>query len=229
MTVYTFTAAVDSLDLNDTAMLDALYSEDIEVYPSSIDGDVSVEFEVEAESGEEAVQRALDHFRRAVPGARVVRIDEDLVNATDISERLSFTREAVRLWATGARGDGFPRPRAITPGGNRLWTWASVYAWAESTGKELPDEPCPVDDACIDWFNGQLANHPLLFVYIPVAGRNVNTSPSPFVTERQHGIAFKWDYSDSTHLDPDEFQGRDGARWICDGSTILKTARKSKF
>jgi hypothetical protein len=225
MTVYTFTAAVDSLNLNDTALLDALHSDELDVYPSSIDGAVSIEFEVDAESGEDAVRRAVDHFYSAAPRARIVRFDEDIVTATEISDRLSVSRETVRLWATGARRDGFPRARSIISGGTRLWTWASVYAWAESTGKLPAGEPCPVDDASIDWINGQLASH-IIKAYIPIAGRS--GAPSPFVAARQQGITHQWDDSGLAHPSLDEFESRDGARWVHDGRSLLKTANKRK-
>ena len=225
MTVYTFTAAVDSLDLQDTALLTMLYSDEIGVYPSSIDGAVSVEFEVEAKSGEEAVKLAIDHLISAAPHARIVRLDEGLVTATEISERLSVKRETVRLWATGSRRDGFPHARKVLTGGVRLWTWYSVYAWADALGM-LPDgEPCPVDDSCIDWYNGRLASQLVYFVFpskaVPSATR--------FVNDRQHGIASRWGESVAAHADPDLYPARSGDYWSFDHSGSLKTASKPKY
>ncbi len=66
-------------------------------------------------------------------GAEVVRLlPDDLVTAAEIAQRLGISREAVRLYATGQRGDGmFPAP-AHASASNRsvLWRWGEVLDWA---------------------------------------------------------------------------------------------------
>ncbi len=226
MPVYTFSAAVESLNIEDTAQLAGLYTEEIDIYPSSIDGAVSVTFEVEAECGEDAVHRALKHMNAAAPQAHVTRLDECLVNATDIAERLSVSRETVRLWATGARGEGFPSPRTTISGGLRLWTWASVFAWAEAVGRVPLDGPRPVDDACIDWFNGQLAAR----VVLTSPTITSRTTSARFVTDRQHGIADHWAVAGTAEATFDEFPARDGSQWIFDGrGGLLRTGNRPRY
>lgn len=224
MTVYTFSAAVDGVDINDTAQVAPLYSAEIDVYPSSIDGVVSIEFELEADCGEEAVRRALKHFNAAVPHGRVVRLSEDLVNATEISERLSVSRETVRLWATGARREGFPNPRAVLSGGLRLWTWAAVYSWAASVDRLPEDTPCPLDDACVDWFNGQLASQPNHATSFAPSGGS-----TAFVTDRQHGVSRSWGPAVSAEADLGEFPARDGSQWVYDGMSMLQTSSRTRY
>lgn len=224
MTVYTFSAAVDGVDINDTAQVAALHSDEMDIYPSSIDGVVSIEFELDADCGEEAVRLALKHFNSSLPHGRVVRIDEGLVNATEIGERLVVSRETVRLWATGARREGFPNPRAVLSGGLRLWTWSAIYSWAESLGK-LPAEVIrPIDDACVDWFNGQLAIKPVQQgVPAPIGTK------TSFVTDRQHGVSKSWGAAVSAQADLDEFPARDGSQWIYDGVTLLQTSSRTRY
>ncbi|MFI2702209.1 hypothetical protein [Cellulosimicrobium composti] len=225
MPVYTFSAAIDGLDLSDTAQLANLHTEEMDIYPSSIDDAVSLEFEVDAECGEEAVRRAFKHLNATVPHVRVTRLDEGLVNATDISERLSVSRETVRLWATGARRAAFPRPRATVSGGLRLWTWASVFAWAEATGRAPAGEPIPLDDSCVDFFNGQLATHGVL---IRESSTMRASTFEHVVADRQHGIVSRWGTiaAEAAH---DEFRARDGSQWMFVGrGNLLQTANRAR-
>jgi hypothetical protein len=66
-----------------------------------------------------------------VPGLRAVGVRcDNMVNLLGIAERAGVSREAVRLWATGARGaGGFPKPVLITPGGEQVWDWDQVARW----------------------------------------------------------------------------------------------------
>lgn len=104
---------------------------------SSRGGTVTVDFfewefagDVERELFEiiHRVKRAVEPF-----GAEVVRLlPDDLATAAEIAQRLGISREAVRLYATGQRGDGlFPAP-AHASASNRsvLWRWGEVLDWA---------------------------------------------------------------------------------------------------
>jgi hypothetical protein len=60
-----------------------------------------------------ALSSAIADVERSVPGARVVRVDEQLMNLGDLAAHLDRTTESVRLLATAARGPGgFPSPAA---------------------------------------------------------------------------------------------------------------------
>jgi len=91
-------------------------------------------FSRDAESFEEAVLSACDDVRSA--GATVVRVEPDpLVSASDIAERADITRQAVSLYVSGDRGEGFPAPVACVSGSRPLWMWSEVAAWLHAAGK----------------------------------------------------------------------------------------------
>ena len=78
----------------------------------------------------------------------IVRVDEDLVDAPEIAERLSLTRQAVSQWARGTRGQDFPHPVG-QPGGKRIWTWGQITSWIKADYNEptalTPDEAVQVN------------------------------------------------------------------------------------
>lgn len=156
MPTFAFKATVYGLDLNDATQLDALYSDDLVLVPAEVDGVTAIYVEVDESNGERAYKVFSDHLATACPDVRVLRVDDDLVNVPTIAERLEVTRQAVAMWVAGTRSDGtFPLHRAVV-GGQRVWTWACVYAWADVNGRLPGDTPAPLDDACVAWINGQL-------------------------------------------------------------------------
>ena len=147
---------VTGRDLYDTDLLERLHSEQFVLVPSETDGVVTLEVEIDAKTGQDALEVFLDHLA-AAPEVAVQRLDADLVNATEIGKRLDVSREAVRTWASGIRGPAdFPDHRCVLAGGQKLWTWASVHDWAAVNDRLPGDLPCPLDAACVDWFNGTL-------------------------------------------------------------------------
>jgi hypothetical protein len=137
MTTYEF-----SLKLNRAvtpAEIDALYEAGCD------DGAVEtgpvitrIDFDREAPSLAEAiVSAALDVEK--VPGLQAVGVRcDDFVSLLDIAERSRVTREAVRLWATGARGPGgFPQPQFTTGAGERVWDWSEVARWLAEHREEV--------------------------------------------------------------------------------------------
>lgn len=155
MTTFAFSATVAGLDLDDLNILDALFTDEFVLVPSEVDGVVSLDVEIDAPSGESALQKLVHHLK-SIQGVHLVRIDLDLVNVSEIATRLELSREAVRLLSVGARGGGdFPQHRHIV-GTQKVWAWADVHAWALVHGRLPEGEPAPLDAACVDWFNGQL-------------------------------------------------------------------------
>lgn len=155
MTIYAFSTTVNGLDLDDIAQLDTLYTDDFTILASEVDGVTSIDVEIDAETGEDALQAFVDHVR-SVAGVLIVRVDLDLVNIPEVALRLNVSRESVRLWVQGERGSGdFPRHRS-TVGNQKVWAWADVYAWAHVHGRIDSGEPTPLDASCVDWFNGRL-------------------------------------------------------------------------
>jgi predicted DNA-binding transcriptional regulator AlpA len=107
-------------------------------------GAYELEFDRDAASLKEAVLSAIRNVKSANTGARVLRvIPDDLVSANAIAERSGMSRQAVRLWTRGERGEGFPAP--VTKVGESLvWSWASVAEWLQGRGKA---EGSRVDEA----------------------------------------------------------------------------------
>ncbi|MDR1266221.1 MAG: hypothetical protein LBK42_11855 [Propionibacteriaceae bacterium] len=156
---YVFDLVVSGLDLDDVAVLDALWSSRLGVTPVFSDGVTTIGFDVEADSDEAALDAATAHLA-TVPWAVAERVDLDLVSTTEIGVRLDVDRETVRQWATRRSGgaDGFPPRFAVIPGGSkpvRVWRWATVHAWAVLHRPDLlaAGEPEPLSPATVDRFN----------------------------------------------------------------------------
>ena len=106
-----------------------------------VDGVGFADFARSTASTQEAILSGIDQIESAVPGVRVIRVEpDDLVNASDIAERLGRTRESVRLLISGERGPGgFPPPVSHLKARGRIWRWAEVARWASrNLGAELP-------------------------------------------------------------------------------------------
>lgn len=114
---------------------------------------------VEAPDAKTAALHAIEVVETAVTCSRVVGVEEDLVAASDVAERLDCSAELIRLWATGQRGPGgFPAPRGFVGSHQtRVWRWADVHAWlAEHRPDDVADMPEPIPSAVADELN---ANH----------------------------------------------------------------------
>jgi hypothetical protein len=98
------------------------------------DGVVYLDFDRRADSFEEAIVSAV----RDVEGAelKTAHIEpDDLVNQSQIAERVGRTRESIRLLVSGERGPGtFPAPISGVKGSMRLWRWSRVAAWLAHEG-----------------------------------------------------------------------------------------------
>lgn len=81
-------------------------------------------------------------------GLEVTRVDQDLVDASEVASRLDRSRQNVQQWATGARKSGFPEPISVV-GGKRFWPWAPVLEWARRE-LDFDEEPTlSLDDAAL--------------------------------------------------------------------------------
>jgi hypothetical protein len=109
----------------------------------------------------DAVRSAIVDVEGAIPTARVVRIDDDLVNASDIAERIDRTPESVRQLASGSRGvGGFPNPVGVVGSGVKVWRWADVQQWLAPQG--LADAETTLPAQLVAEVNAELARprHP---------------------------------------------------------------------
>lgn len=165
MDLYEVTLLVAGLDDRDDATVDRLHAmiEDVSVTDRGDLAEVTVW--LEAPTAEAAVREAHVQIESAVTSCAVRQVDLDVVAASDIAVRLDQSREAVRLWVTGARGPGrFPAPLGVVGGRNatRVWAWADVYGWLTGAKPDLVDGmPRPVPTAVATIVNAQLMSNQL--------------------------------------------------------------------
>ncbi len=145
MPIFDFTLVVDCLDASDPEQIDRLFSGGCgDAVPVFRDGVTTIGFAREAAVASDALWSAVDDIERSVPGARVVHLDDDLVNLTEIAARSNVKRQAARLWAEGKRRNGFPKPETWV-GDMRLWRWSDVYEWLRGIGRPVDEDFVPVD------------------------------------------------------------------------------------
>lgn len=134
MSTYHFTLIVEGPDLDDDAVLDALYEHGCDdALVGRSHGVQYLDFDREAPSLDAAVLSAVADVER-LDGVEVVRIaDAGLVSMADIAARTGRTRESVRLLIEGERGPGgFPPPATDPRSRYRLWRWPEVSRWFET-------------------------------------------------------------------------------------------------
>lgn len=141
------------------------------------DGRVIVTVYIEAPSAVEAAHTAIRELEANLAFS-IVRVDQDLVDATEIALRADVTREAVRLWAVGARGQSFPFP-AGSPGGKRIWAWGEVATWLRDHQDDFDEPPTLTLDESV------VVDHHL-------AQRRQQVSASRFVTHAGHSKSQTW-------------------------------------
>ena len=129
MTEFSFEVLFMGLDINDEGVLAALAQAGAVAADSHDEQTVRVAASVTAPNAVRAATAFIADVQNVLPKAEPVMVARDLVDITDIAERVGVTRETVRHWADGKRRAGqFPAPLA-TPGGQRIWEWAPVNAW----------------------------------------------------------------------------------------------------
>lgn len=154
MSAYSLTAVVDGFDLDSEFQNAGLECLDYAVVLSKTSGVTYADAEIEAPSPVDAVLRFHADLRSI--NASIRRIDLDLVTITDIAERINKTRETVRLWATGARRQGFPNHFGQA-GESLVWAWADVHSWLRDVGIVDSEEAEPLPVEVIEGMNGGFA------------------------------------------------------------------------
>lgn len=129
MTEFCIEILFENLDLSDESVLAALAHAGVVTADVRDERTFRVTATIEARNAVQAGAALVAELRDTVPHAKPIMVARDLVNITEIAERVGVTREAVRHWAGGKRRAGhFPRP-IDAPGGQKIWEWASVHAW----------------------------------------------------------------------------------------------------
>lgn len=177
MPTFAISVTVSGLNLDNDQQTDRLHeAAPFALVMSETDRVTTLDAEIDAPSGEEALRIFVAFLRQQDSQITIDRLSEDLVNTTEIAVRLDALRETVRTWVQGSRGPAdFPPHRMVLPGGQKLWAWSTVYAWAEVHGRVPVDTPTPIDVACVDWFNANLAR-PVVPTPEPTQWWNVDAS-----------------------------------------------------
>lgn len=161
MATYDLLAVVSGLDVEDEEQVDRLFTERFVLLPADRDGVTTLSLEIDAESGEEALKVFMEHMA-GVPEVHVERIDEDLVNTSEIAARLDVSRETPRLWASRDHTQVPPFPGHHTIVGSpgkpqRLWRWVEVFEWVRARGQAGTSHlGTPLDASLVTLFNAQL-------------------------------------------------------------------------
>lgn len=92
-------------------------------------GRMALRFDRAATSARGAVESALRDVRLAVPQARLVEAEPDLVGVSDIAELFAFSRQNMRKLVQ-THPESFPLP--LHEGRSALWHLADVLEWFET-------------------------------------------------------------------------------------------------
>jgi hypothetical protein len=157
---FVFALLVSGFDVHDDRQVEAFYAHGLDDATIEDRGEVSVvTFYRAACSPDTALWSAIDELREALPGCRVLRVDDQLVNATDIADMAGRTPESIRQLAAGTRGPGgFPTPAGVVGKGVKVWRWAEVQPWLEANGIDAGADTLPVEVAAEA--NAELARRP---------------------------------------------------------------------
>lgn len=76
-------------------------------------------------------------------------VDLDLVNASDIAERMGVSRQYVAQLVSAPGSVAFPHPLGVA-GRTRIWDWGSVNEWLRAAGRDQADPQIHLTyaDAC---------------------------------------------------------------------------------
>ncbi len=123
----------------------------------SVDDSFFVTAGVYVQSGQHRVDMLLDladRIERALD-VTIDSIDLDLVDVSEIAERVGLTREGVRNWLSNPRRTGgtFPKPLGILPGKVRVWSWYDIHSWIQNAVPKRAYEGVdyPTRDERIAW------------------------------------------------------------------------------
>lgn len=99
-------------------------------------GRVALRFDRTAASAREAVESALRDVREAVPQARLIEAEPDLVGVSDIADLFAFSRQNMRKLVQ-IHPESFPLP--LHEGRSALWHLADVLDWFETRQARVVD------------------------------------------------------------------------------------------
>lgn len=129
MNTYEFTltfALPDKSQVDD--YLDALFEAgcDDALVGAGIAGSIALEFERQAASAKQAIQKAMRQVRKAIPDAELMELEPDLVGISDMATLLGCSRQNIRKFVVDTHAH-FPKPSVL--GSVPLWHYYEVANW----------------------------------------------------------------------------------------------------
>jgi len=94
-------------------------------------GRLVLEFTREAVDADEAVRSALADVRSAVPSARLIEVEPDLVGLTEVAEMVGVSRQNMRKLMLAHPGSF---PTSVDEGSASIWHLADVLTWLQAKG-----------------------------------------------------------------------------------------------
>ncbi len=136
---FTLRFALGQSDADPGACLESLATEgcDDALIGLGNNGRIALNFTREAPSAYDAIVSALSEVRRAIPDAKLVEANPDLVGLTDIAELLGFTRQNMRMLMVRS-GAEFPPP--VHEGKPAVWHLSKVLLWLKEKQSHQFDE-----------------------------------------------------------------------------------------
>ena len=136
---FTLRFALGQFDADPEACLESLATEgcDDALIGLGNNGRIALNFTREAPSAYDAIVSALSEVRRAIPDAKLVEANPDLVGLTDIAELLGFTRQNMRMLMVRS-GAEFPPP--VHEGRPAVWHLSKVLLWLKEKQSHQFDE-----------------------------------------------------------------------------------------
>ncbi|MDP4013431.1 MAG: hypothetical protein U0990_02190 [Candidatus Nanopelagicales bacterium] len=157
------TLQVTGIDLSDESVLAVIGEQLSDAMWAETDGIVTMTIFTDKDAPVAEATLAARRVRNRIPGAKAIRVYQDLVSVSDIAGRVGVSREATRKWAKIVTGAAFPTPVGAAGGGERgatrLWEWASVARWLERERGIDMDEDLP-DAITVAEINARLAGIP---------------------------------------------------------------------
>ena len=93
---------------------------------TGIAGSIALEFERQATSAEQAIQKAMRQVNKAIPNAELLELEPDLVGISDMAALLGCSRQNIRKFVVDNDTD-FPTPSVL--GNVPLWHYCEVASW----------------------------------------------------------------------------------------------------
>ncbi len=141
MSHYDFTLkfSLGQSDADPDLCLERLASEGCEdaLVGLGVNGRIALNFTRQAPSAYDAILSALSDVKRAIPDAKLVEANPDLVGLTDIAALLGFSRQNMRKLMI-RNGADFPLP--VHEGKPAIWHLSNVLLWLRAKGTHRIDE-----------------------------------------------------------------------------------------